>query len=145
AHAQLDAHVLELLAPLARQVLAEAGQGLLSSVDQDHLGGARVDRAEVVTQGALGELADLTRELAARRSGADDDEREPAALLLRVVLELGELEGPEDAAPQLERVVDRLHAGREALELVVAEVGGAAARGDDEAVVRNLHALSDGI
>ena len=53
-------------------------------------------------------------------------------------LELGHLEGPEDPSPQLERVVDRLHPGRPARELVVAEVGLAGARRHDQAVVGKL-------
>ena len=51
---------------------------------------------------------------------------------------LGHLERTEDAAPDLERVVDRLHAGREQRELVVTEVRLPCAGRDDEAVVRNL-------
>ena len=50
--------------------------------------------------------------------------------------ELGELEGAEDPAAQLERVVDALHAGRELGELVVAEVGLAGAGRHDQRVVR---------
>ena len=53
----------------------------------------------------------------------------------RVAGPLGLLERAQDAAPQLQRVVDRLHAGRELGEVVVAEVRLAGARGDDQAVV----------
>ena len=49
----------------------------------------------------------------------------------RVVGQLGELERAEDAAAQLERVVDALHARGELGELVVAEVGLAGAGRDD--------------
>ena len=59
-----------------------------------------------------------------------------AATLAVVVGALGQLEGAEDAAAQLQRVVDGLHAGRELGELVVAEVGLAGAGGDDQRVVR---------
>src|SRR5215468_9351424 len=103
-HAELDAHVLELLPPLPREVLAEARQRLGTAVDQEHPGFAGVDRPEVVAEGALSELADLARELTPGGSGADDHEREPAALLFGVVLQLGQLECAEYAAPQLERV-----------------------------------------
>ena len=51
---------------------------------------------------------------------------------------------PEDAAAKLEGVVDRLHPGRPARELVVAEVGLAGAGGDDQAVVRDLDGASVG-
>ena len=50
--------------------------------------------------------------------------------------ELGHLEGAEDPAPELEGVVDRLHAGRELGEVVVAEVGLRRAGRHDERVVR---------
>ena len=52
-----------------------------------------------------------------------------------VLRQLGELEGAEDAAAQLEGVVDRLHAGRVAGELVVAEPRLPGAGGDEQAVV----------
>ena len=68
---------------------------------------------------------------------ADHDEGEPVARrFVGILLDLGHLEGAEDPAAQLERVVDRLHAGRVARELVVAEVGLPGARRDDQAVVR---------
>ena len=55
--------------------------------------------------------------------------------------QLGELEGAEDAPAQLEGVVDRLHPGRVAGELVVAEPRLPGARGDEQAVVGG-HALA---
>ena len=69
---------------------------------------------------------------------SDDHEGEPLPLLLRILLELGHLERPQNPAAELEGVVDRFHAGRPARELVVAEVGLAGAGGDDQAVVRDL-------
>ena len=69
------------------------------------------------------------------RAGADDDEGERALPLGRRLRELGELEGAEDAAAQLEGVVDRLHPGRVPGELVVAEPGLPRAGGDEQAVV----------
>ena len=69
------------------------------------------------------------------RAGADDDEGEQPLLLPLVPGELGHLEGAEDAAAQLQGVVDRLHAGREAGELVVAEVRLPGPGGHDEVVV----------
>ena len=63
----------------------------------------------------------------------------------RVRLELGELEGAEDPAAQLERVVDRLHARRVAGELVVAEVGLRRTGRDDQAVVRQLRVRSSSL
>ena len=67
--------------------------------------------------------------------GADDDEGHQPLALGRVVGHLGQLEAAEDAAAQLQRVVDALHARGELGEVVVAEVGLARTGGDDEAVV----------
>ena len=53
------------------------------------------------------------------------------------------LEGAQNPASQLERVVDGLHAGREFGEMVVAEVGLAGARGDDQAVVGGFVAVAE--
>jgi hypothetical protein len=52
------------------------------------------------------------RKLDARRAGADDRERQPRRPRGVVRLQLGDLEGVEDPAAQLQRVVDRLHPGR---------------------------------
>ena len=48
------------------------------------------------------------------------------------------LEGAEDSAPQLQRIVDRFHAGRVQGELGVTEVRLVDAGGDDQAVVWQL-------
>ena len=45
------------------------------------------------------------------------------------------LEGAEDAAAQLQCVVNGFHTGRPLGELIVAEIGLARARGDDQRVV----------
>jgi hypothetical protein len=68
-------------------------------------------------------------------TGADDDEGQQPVDLCLVLGQLGELEGTEDASPQLEGVVDALHAGRELGEPVVAEVGLAGPGRDDQLVV----------
>ena len=81
------------------------------------------------------EFGDLTRHLDARRAGADHREGEPQPLDLGIVLQLGHLEGTEDAGAQLERVVHRLHPRGVTRELVVAEVGPGGAGGDDQRVV----------
>ena len=56
---------------------------------------------------------------------------------------LGELERAEDPPAQLECVVDRLHPGGVVGELRVAEVRLGGARGDDQAVVRDLAAPAE--
>ncbi len=85
----------------------------------------------------MGELGDLARHLDPGRPGAHDHEGQQVVDVVAARrAQLGQLEGAEDPAPELERVVDALHAGRVLRELVVAEVGLARARRDQERVVR---------
>ena len=92
-------------------------------------------RAEVVLQGAVGQLGDLAGHLDPGRAGADDDEGQRPLGLGRRLRQLGQLEGAEDPAAQLERVVDGLHPRCVAGELVVAEPRLPRAGGDEEGVV----------
>ena len=70
-----------------------------------------VDGAEVALEGAVGELGDLAGHLDAGRPGADDDEGQQVVDVVAARgAELGQLEGAEDPAAQLEGVVDALHA-----------------------------------
>ena len=88
-------------------------------------------------QRALGELGDLAGHLDTGRAGTDDDEGQQVVDVLALGgHQLGQLEGTEDAAAQLEGVVDALHARGELGELVVAEVGLAGAGRHDQRVVR---------
>ena len=119
----------------AAEPLTEGRQHGVDGVDEDDPRLGRVDPAEVVLQGAVGQLGDLPGHLDTGRAGADDDEGQRPLGLGRCLGQLGELEGAEDAAAQLERVVDRLHPGRVAGELVVAEPRLAGAGGDEQAVV----------
>ena len=91
---------------------------------------------ERALEGVVGEFGDLPGHFHAGRTGADDDEGQQLLPPLRVVGPLGLLEGTDDAAAQLQRVVDRLHARRELGEMVVAEVRLPGTRGDDQRVVR---------
>ena len=61
-------------------------------------------------ESAAGQLGDLTGDLDAGRTAADDDEGQPGLARLGIVLALGHLEGAEDPPAQLQGVVDRLHA-----------------------------------
>ena len=135
AHAQLDAHLLELLGRPLAQAVAEVGQRLLAAVDQEDTDGGRVDVPEVAGQAAGGQLADLPGQLHAGRPAAHDGEGHEEALLGRVGPRLGDLEGAEDPPPQLQGVVDGLHPRCDHGELVVAEVGLARAGRHDQAVV----------
>jgi hypothetical protein len=63
---------------------------------------------------------------------------EPRRAARGILLELGQLEGAEDPAAHLERVVDRLHARGVDGEVVATEVRLRRASGDDQAVVGEL-------
>src|SRR5262249_6061778 len=106
--------------------------------DQHDARVARVDGAKVVAQGDVCQLGDRAGHLDAGRAGADDHEREVALSGLRVLRLLGELEGRQDAPTYVGGVVDLLEAGRDALPLVMPEIGVPGASCDDEMVVRHL-------
>ena len=138
AHPQLHAEALELLGRLAGQLVAEGGQRLLATVEQDHPHRRRVEGAELAPQAARRQLPNLAGELHPGRSGPDDRDGQPSLPLGRVIGHLGHLEGAEDPAPQLHGVVDGLHAGRVEGELVVTEVRLVDTGGHDQAVVWDL-------
>ena len=71
---------------------------------------------------------------------ADDDEIERRMPALLDHLPLGQLEGQQHAAANLDGVFDGLEAGRERLPLVVAEVGVRGAGGEHKVVVVELSA-----
>ncbi len=136
AEHHLHAELLELAVGPASELGPERREHLPGGVDQQHPGGAGVDGPEVALEGAVGQLGDLAGHLHPGGAGADDDEGEQVVDVLTAQRpQLGHLEGPEDPAAQLQRVVDALHAGRELGELVVAEVGLPRAGGHDQRVV----------
>ena len=142
AEQDLHAEPLELGLGLGAQLGAERRQHLARRVDEDDAGVLGVDRPEVAPQRAVGELGDLAGHLDPGRPRAHDDEGQQVVdVVAPGRAELGHLERPEDAAPQLERVVDALHARRELGEPVVAEVALPGAGRDDQRVVRR-HGLA---
>ena len=131
----LDAAFLQRPAGRAAEVLAEAGQHQGTALDEDHPRLARVDATELADEGLGGQFPDLPGHLHPRRSRADDREGQEPGDVLPLRGEFGQLEGPEDPGPQLQGVVDGLHAGRVAGEVVIAEVRLPRAGGDDQRVV----------
>ena len=91
----------------------------------------------------VGQFGDLPGHLHAGGPGADDGERQQLPAPLRIVGPLGRLERAQDAAAQLQRVVDGFHAGGELGELVVAEVGLPGAGGHDQAVVGGVVGMTE--
>ena len=106
-----------------------------SGIEQDHPRLGRIDVPERAFERVVGEFGDLPGHFDAGRACADDGERQQLLPAGRIAGALGLLEGTKDAAAQLQRIVDRLHAGRPLGEMVVAEVGLAGACRDDQAVV----------
>ncbi len=84
---------------------------------------------------AGGQFSHLTGQLDPGGPGPDHHDGQPALLLDGVGDQLGHFEGAEDAAPELEGVIEGLHPRSEEGELVVPEVGLGDAGGDDQAVV----------
>ena len=100
-----------------------------------------VDRLEVFRQRAAGDVGDRAGELDAGRPAADDGEAQRLVLAGQVGLALGVLEGQQHAAADLERVLDRLQAGRVRRPVVMAEIGVPRPGGDDQVVVGELRAV----
>ena len=131
----LNAKVLKLAASLAAQALAERRQNLRAAVDEDNAGVVGVDLAELLGEGAVRHLSQLTSQLHTGRASADDHEVQQAAALLRVAGDLGALEGAGNAGADLQGIVDRLHARRELSEVVVTEVGLCRTGSEDQGVI----------
>jgi hypothetical protein len=89
----------------------------------------------------VGRGRDDARELGPGGPPADDDEGEQRVPLGRVVRLLGLLEGEQEAATDLEGVVDALETRRVLLPLIVAEVGVPRPGGEHQEVVRDLAPL----
>lgn len=98
---------------------------------------------ESTFQGVLGQFGDLPGHLDTGRTGTDDGEGEQLGAAVRVARPFRLLESAQDPAPQLQGVVDGLHAWGEFGELVVAEVGLPGAGRDDQAVVRALVGVAE--
>ncbi len=95
----------------------------------------RIDIAEIGRERLAGELDDGAGELDTSRAATDDDEIEKPPSLVRVGARLRALEGDEDLAPDVGRVLDLLQAGRDRLPFVMPEIGVPCARRDDQHVV----------
>ena len=135
SHAQFDAQALQGSGRLSRELVAEGGQGLGAPVHQDHPHRGGLEGAELPAKTTGGQLSHLTGQLDPGGPGPDHHDGQPALLLDGVGHQLGHFEGAEDAAPELEGVIEGLHPRSEEGELVVPEVGLGHAGGDDQAVV----------
>src|SRR5262249_48008138 len=132
---------LELPARLRRERVRVSGEQPRAAFDQDDARLRRVDAVEVARQGEARDLGERSGHLHARRTPADDHEREPRAAARGILLALRHLVRAEDAAPDLDRVLDRLEAWRVARPVVASTVRVRRARREDREVERELAAV----
>ncbi len=136
AELNLDPHLLQpFLGPFA-QLLAHRRQHRRCGVEQDHPGLGGVDVPEATAQRLICQFGDLPGHFDTGRTGAHHGEGQQLGAAHRIAGTLGLFERAEDTATEFQRVVDRLHAGSELGEMIVAEVGLPGAGRDDQAVVR---------
>ena len=135
-----NTHGLELAPCALRRCLAHAREQSRAGLDEVNLGRLRADTPELPAQRVPGYLDHAPGELDAGRAAADDREAQPVGARHRIGLELGTLERGENPPAQVERVLERLEAGRVACPVVVAEVAVRGAARDDKKVV--LEALA---
>src|ERR1035441_3009240 len=110
----------------------------------EHDGGlARVDVAEVVAQGVVGDLAERAGQFDAGGAAAHDDEVQPGAARGGIRLALGALESEEEAAADRGGVFDGFEARRDGFPLVVAEVVVSGSGGNDQGVVGDCAIAQD--
>ena len=106
----LHAERFEIAHRASRELLVERRQDARPGFDQDHARLARIDAAKIARQRVAAHLADRARELHARRSAADDDEREMAPSRVEVLIALRRFERFEHAAADLGGLRQRLQA-----------------------------------
>ena len=138
AHVLPDPQLPQVTGHLRRKNGAKRCQRRIAAIEQQDPCLPRLDMAELGAQRPGRQFADLPGQLHPGRPGTDQREREPAGPLRGVAGRLGHLERPEHAAPDGQRVSQRLHAGREGGELVVPEVGLLHAGGHDQEVIAVL-------
>ena len=112
---------------------------------QDDARGARVDRAEVLGKRAVCQLGDRAGHLDAGRAAADDHEIQQPRALGRVGLGLGLLEGEQDAAADVGRVVDGLQPRALSGPFAVTEIGVLRAGRENQDVVGNAPAFGENL
>ena len=128
---------------LARQLLGEGPQDARPGLDEDDPGRLGIEPAKVAGQRPPGDLRQRARQLDAGRAAADHDERGPGPLGLGGGLELGRLEGAQDAPADVQRVAHGLQSGGVGRPLVVSKVGVGHPGRDDEVVVVEVSVLEE--
>ena len=131
----LGADPLERRFGIVGELRIEGREQPRPGLDQNDARVARIDIAEIGGERPLGELGDRAGHLDAGRAAADHDEGQEPLPLGLVALGLGALEGDQDAAAKLGRVLDLLQAGRRVFPFVVAEISVPRAGREDQVVV----------
>ena len=109
-----DAQALERRLGFGREIRRISGEHARAAVEQQHAALGGIDVAKVVAHVELCDVADGAGELDAGGAAADDDEVEGRVPALLEHLALGQLEGQQHAAANLDGVFDGLEARREA-------------------------------
>ena len=111
-----------------------------ATFDEQDAGLLRVNLAKLVVQGMARDFSQHACEFNTGRAASDDHKLKGRFALFGVsffaqALTLGEFEGQQNAAADLESVFNRLQTGRQRLPLLVAKVSVGRSRGDDQKVV----------
>ena len=123
---------------LGRKIRRKQRQHAVLALDQQDLGVGRIDAAEIVAQGVVGNLPQRAGQFHPGRPAPHNREGQPRPAFLRVLFALGALECCQQAAANLRGVLDSLQPRRQRRPLVVAEVMMRGARGHDQIVVARL-------
>ncbi len=137
----LDADLGQRVGGVGRQVAREGGEQGRPRLDQDHLGPAGVDAAEVVDQGVAGQLGDRAGHLHTRGPAADHHDGEQGLAEDGVGLDLRPLEGAQQAGADGPRVLDGLQARGMDRPVVVTQIVVHRAGGQDQGVVGEVAAI----
>ena len=129
--ANLDAQPQQRSSRGVAQLRREGWKNGRPRLDEHDARRVRVDVAELLARLA-GDLGKRSGKLDARRAAADEHERQQPLLPRRVGFALRALERDENAAPDVERILERLQAGRVRSPLVVAEIRVARSGGHDQ-------------
>jgi hypothetical protein len=122
----------------AREVFGIGRKDAGATFEQNDVSAGRVDIAEFVGENVAGNLGKGAGEFDSGRAGAHDDEIQRLVLSAHGGLALRQFEGQQDAAANLESILDGLQPGSPRFPFVVTEVGMAGASGEDQVVVGNI-------
>jgi hypothetical protein len=129
--AYVDAQRLQIAVRRLTQPLRKRRQNRRTTLEEDDPCGPRIEMPEVARQRLSRDLGQRAGHLDACRSATDDDKGEKFAAALRIHFPFGALECQQDAAPDLQRVLQGFETGRDSAPFVVAEIGVRSAGGKD--------------